>query len=133
MFFFCKGVSRPIFEAVPGVLLVILLAILLPTKSPLVYGVFWISLFKAALMHLHNSCRNYSRSLVMTNHISNLIKQSFPEICRNDRSLNETIWTLKCGKSLLIEYLLIEQKFVNWTSSLQATRFLKQKLFILHV
>ena len=53
----------------------------------------------------------------MTDQISNLTEQSFPEIRRNDRLLNETIWTLKYDKlhvfdmvdemkrkSLLIEY-----------------------------
>ena len=34
----------------------------------------------------------------MTNQISNLTKQSFPEIRRNDQSLNETIWTPKFDK-----------------------------------
>ena len=34
----------------------------------------------------------------MTDEISNLIKQSFPKIHRNDQSLNETIWSLKCDK-----------------------------------
>ena len=66
---------------------------------------------------------NYSRLLVMTDHISDLTEQSFPEIRRNDRSLIETIWTLKCDKlhvfnmvdevgkkSLLIEYYLCMQQ-----------------------
>ena len=43
------------------------------------------------------SHQNYGRSSVMIDQISNLVKQSFPEIRRNDRSLNETIWT---GKQL---------------------------------
>ena len=34
----------------------------------------------------------------MTNPISNLTVQSFPEISRNDRSPNETIWTPKCDR-----------------------------------
>ena len=59
----------------------------------------------------------------MTDQISNLTEQCFPEICRNDQSLNETIWTLKCDKlhafdmmeeikikSLLIEYYLCTQQ-----------------------
>ena len=44
------------------------------------------------------SGRNYNWSSVMTDQISNLTVQSFPEICRNDQSLNETIWTLKCDR-----------------------------------
>ena len=71
------------------------------------------------------SGQNYDWSSVMTSQISNLTKQSFPEICRINQSLNETIWTLKCDrldvfdmveemkkKSLLIEYFLcMQQKF----------------------
>ena len=34
----------------------------------------------------------------MNDQISNLTEQSFPEIRRNDRSLNESIWTPKCDK-----------------------------------
>lgn len=34
----------------------------------------------------------------MTNPISNLTVQSFPEISSNDRSPNETIWTPKCDR-----------------------------------
>ena len=52
--------------------------------------------------HLHykykNSGRNYGQSSVMTDQISNLTQESFPEIQRNVKSLNETIWTLKCHK-----------------------------------
>ena len=44
------------------------------------------------------SGRNYGRSSVMTDLISNLTKQSFPEIRRNDQSLNETIWAVKRDK-----------------------------------
>ena len=39
----------------------------------------------------------------MTNQISNLTKQSFPEIRRNDRSLNETIWASMCNKQHLFD------------------------------
>ena len=70
---------------------------------------------------------NYGRSSVMTDQISNLTEQSFPEICRNDQSLNETIWTPKCDKlhvfdmmeemkrkSLLTEYYLcMQQNFMT--------------------
>ena len=48
--------------------------------------------------HQSHSGRNYGRSSVMTNQISSLIEQSFPEICRNDQSLNEAIQSLKCDK-----------------------------------
>ena len=41
---------------------------------------------------------NYGCSSVMIDQIYNLTEQSFPEICRNDWSLNETIWTPKCDK-----------------------------------
>lgn len=34
----------------------------------------------------------------MTNPISNLTVQSFPEISSNDQSPNETIWTPKCDR-----------------------------------
>ena len=44
------------------------------------------------------SCRNYSWSSVITDKISTLTEQSFPEIHRNNQSLNETIWTPKCDK-----------------------------------
>ena len=44
------------------------------------------------------SHQNYGRSSVMIDKISNLVKQSFPEIRRNDPSLNETIWTPECDK-----------------------------------
>ena len=76
------------------------------------------------------SGRNYGQSSVMTEQISNFSKQFFPEICRNDQSLNETIWNLEYDKlhvfdmvdelkreSLLTEYDLFMQK-----------NFMKQKL-----
>ena len=46
---------------------------------------------------------NHGHSSVMANQISNLTKQSFPEICWNHQSLNETIWTLKYGKLHMID------------------------------
>ena len=46
--------------------------------------------FKHKKLNASSSGQNYGRSSVMTNQISNLTKQSFPEICRNDQSLNET-------------------------------------------
>ena len=76
------------------------------------------------------NCPNYGPSSVITDQISNLTEQSFPEICRNELSLNDTIWALKCDKmhvfdmvdeskrkSLLTEYYLCMQK-----------KFMKQKL-----
>ena len=63
----------------------------------------------------------------MTNEICNLTVESFPEIRRNDQSLNETIWTPKCDKlhvfdmveemkrkSLLIEYFM-KQKLIRFS------------------
>ena len=41
---------------------------------------------------------NYGRSSVMTDQISNFTEQSFSEIRRNVRSLDETIWTPTCNK-----------------------------------
>ena len=64
----------------------------------------------------------------MTKQISNLTEQSFPEIHRNNQSLNETIWTPPCNKlqvfdmveeiikekSLFIEYYLcMKQNFMK--------------------
>ena len=93
--------------------------------------------FGYPLLHGYNrllaSGRNYDLPLVMTDQISNLTEQSFPEICMNDQSLNGTIWTLKCNKlyvfdmvdelkrkSLLTEYYLcmqqnfMKQKFIHF-------------------
>ena len=63
----------------------------------------------------------------MTNEICNLTVESFPEIRRNDQSLNETLWTPKCDKlyvfdmveemkrkSLLIEYFM-KQKLIRFS------------------
>ena len=62
----------------------------------------------------------------MTDQICNLTEESFPEIRRNDQSLSETIWTLKCDKlyvfdmveemkrkSMLIEYFM-KQKLIRF-------------------
>ena len=62
------------------------------------------------------------KSIKKPHTISNLTKQSFPEICRNNQALNETMWTLKCDKlhvfdmvdelkrkCLLLEYYLCVQ------------------------
>ena len=49
------------------------------------------------------SGRNYGQSLVMTDQISNLTQQSFPDFHRNDQSLNETILALKCDKMHVLD------------------------------
>ena len=51
----------------------------------------------------------------MTDQISNLTEQSFPEIRRNDQSLNETIWTLECDKLYLFDMVeeMKRKKFVH--------------------
>ena len=52
---------------------------------------------------------------VMTDQISNLTEQSFPDIRRNDRLLNETIWTLKYDKLHVFDMVdeMKRKKFVN--------------------
>ena len=71
---------------------------------------------KIRSLRLADSDRNYGRSSVMTDQISNLTDQSFPEIGRNDRSMNETIWNPKCDKlfdmSDMVEKMKIK-KFVH--------------------
>ena len=78
----------------------------------------------------YNTDRNYGQSLVMTNQISNLSKQSFPEICRNDRSLNETIWTPKCDKLHVLDMVekMKRKTFVHWILSLNTTKFYEAKV-----
>ena len=51
----------------------------------------------------------------MTDKISNLTEQSFPEIRRNDPSLNEAIWTLKCDKLHVFDMVekIKRKKFVH--------------------
>ena len=66
----------------------------------------------------------------MTSQISNLNKQSFPEICRNDWLLNETIWTLKCDKLHLfdmVEEMKEKSLFTEHYLTMQQN-FMKQKL-----
>ena len=77
-----------------------------------------------------SSDRNYGQSSVMTNQISNLTKQSFPEIRRNDQSLNETIWTPKCDKLHVLDMIekMKRKKFVHWIFSLHATKFYEAKV-----
>ena len=66
----------------------------------------------------------------MTNQISNLTEQSFPEICRNNWSLTETTWTPKSDK--LHVFAMVEKmkrkKFVHWILSLYATKFYEAKV-----
>ena len=65
----------------------------------------------------------------MTDQISNLTKQSFPEICRNNGSLNETVSTLKCDTLHVFDMVdeLKRKKFVNWIISLHVTKFFEAK------
>ena len=56
------------------------------------------------------SDRNYSRSSVMTNKVSNLTKQSFHEISRNDRSVNETGFNLMTHDSY---FTILVKVFTN--------------------
>ena len=66
----------------------------------------------------------------MTDKIFNLTGQSFPEICRNDLSLNETIWTWKCDKLHVfdvVEKMKRKEFFIEYYLSTQQN-FLKQKL-----
>ena len=61
----------------------------------------------------------------MTDQIFNLTEQSFPEIFRNDRSLNEAIWTPKCDKLHVFDMVekMKRKMFVHWILSLHATKF----------
>ena len=72
------------------------------------------------------SCQNQGQSSVMTDQISNLTQQTFPDICSNDRSLNKTVWTLKCDKLHVIDMVeeIKRKKFVNGILSLH-TLFLQ--------
>ena len=66
----------------------------------------------------------------MTDQISNLTEQSFPEIRRNDQSLNETIWTLECDKLYLFDMVeeMKRKKFVHWILSQHTTKFYEAKV-----
>ena len=77
-----------------------------------------------------SSDRNYGQSSGMTNQISSLTEQSFPEICRNDQSLNETIWTPKGDKLHVFDMVkkMKRKKFVHWILSLHATKFYEAKV-----
>ena len=92
---------------------------------------FWLRLFgfKICIIAV-NSGRNYGRSSVMTDQISNLTEQSFAEIRRNDRSLNETIWTPTCNKLHVFDMIeeMKSKKFVHWILSLHATKFYKARV-----
>ena len=72
------------------------------------------------------SCQNQGQSSVMTDQISNLTQQTFPDICSNDRSLNKTAWTLKCDKLHVIDIVeeIKRKKFVKGILSLH-TLFLQ--------
>ena len=66
----------------------------------------------------------------MTDQISNLTAQTFPEIYRNDRSLNETIWTPKCDKLHVFDMVekMKRKKFVHRVLSLHTTKFYEAKV-----
>ena len=72
------------------------------------------------------SCQNQGQSSVMTDQISNLTQQTFPDICSNDRSLNKTVWTLKCDKLHVIDIVeeIKRKNFVKGILSLH-TLFLQ--------
>ena len=92
---------------------------------------FWLRLFGFKICSIAvNSGRNYGRSSVMTDQISNLTEQSFAEIRRNDRSLNETIWTPTCNKLHVFDMIeeMKRKKFVHWILSLHATKFYEAKV-----
>ena len=77
------------------------------------------------------SGQSYDWSSVLTDQISNLTKQSFPEIRRNDWSLNETIWTLTCNKWHVFEMVeeIKRKRFLDWILSLHATKFYETKVY----
>ena len=62
----------------------------------------------------------------MNDQISNLTEQSFPEIRRNDRSLNESIWTPKCDKLHVFD--MVEKMRKKKVCSLYVISARKQKL-----
>ena len=76
------------------------------------------------------SDRNYGLSSVMMDKISNLTGQSFPEICENDWSLNETIWTWKCDKLHVFDVVekMKRKEFVHWILSLYTTKLFEAKV-----
>ena len=71
------------------------------------------------------SCQNQGQSSVMTDQISNLTQQTFPDICSNDRSLNKTVWTLKCDKLHVIDIVeeIKRKNFVKGILSLHTLFF----------
>ena len=73
---------------------------------------------------------NHGHSSVMANQISNLTKQSFPEICWNDQLLNETILTLKYGKLHVVDMVdeLKMERLVTEYYFYMPQNFMKRKL-----
>ena len=66
--------------------------LVVPALKSISYSISWIGKCLIGLgSDAHSSGQNYSRSSAMTDQISNLTEQSFPEIRWNDRSLNETM------------------------------------------
>ena len=59
-----------------------------------------------------------------------MTEQSFPEICRNDWSVNETIWTPRCDKLHVFDMVekINRKKFVRWIFSLHTTKFYEAKV-----
>ena len=78
------------------------------------------------------SGRNYCRSSVMTNQISKLTEQSFLEICGNERSQNEIIWTPKCDRLPVFDMVekMKREKSVNWIFSLHGTKTFRKHSLI---
>ena len=78
------------------------------------------------------SGRNYCRSSIMTNQISKLTEQSFLEICGNERSQNEIIWTPKCDRLPVFDMVekMKREKSVNWIFSLHGTKTFRKHSLI---
>ena len=66
----------------------------------------------------------------MTDKISNFTKQIFPEIRRNDQSLNQTIWAPWCNKLHVFDMVekMERKKLVHWILSLHTTKFYEAKV-----
>ena len=67
---------------------------------------------------------------VMTEQTFRLTEHFLLEICRNDWSVNGTIWTSKCSKLHVFDLVeeMKRRKFVHWILSLQATKFYEAKV-----
>ena len=78
----------------------------------------------------NNSDQNCGWSSVMTEQTFNLTEHFLLEICRNDWSVNGTMWTPKCDKLHVFDMVeeMKRRKFVHWILSLQATKFYEAKV-----